>query len=84
MNNNEISLALLNLAPKAEWSLTGDNYNDLVWLSEGNAPTLSEIKAEIALLPKKAVEAEATKAIKKTALLARLGITAEEATLLLS
>jgi hypothetical protein len=84
MNSNEISLALLNLAPKAEWSLSGDKYEDIVWLSEGNAPTLSEIESEIALLPQKAAEAEATKASDKTALLAKLGITAEEAALLLS
>ena len=48
MTHEEIIKAITNLAPKAQWTFSGDNYADLVWLSEGNPPTLAEIEAEIA------------------------------------
>ena len=51
MTHEQIIEAITNLAPKAEWTLSGDNYADLVWLSNGNPPTLAEIEAEIALIP---------------------------------
>ena len=84
MTHAEITHALANLCAGKEWSLSGDNYGDLVWLSEGKAPTLAAIEAEIAALPAKKAQAEANKAAEKTALLAKLGITEDEAKLLLS
>jgi hypothetical protein len=33
------------LYPGAEWSLNGDSYDGLTWLSEGDAPTVSELDA---------------------------------------
>jgi hypothetical protein len=49
MTNKEITLALITLRPKAEWTLLGDNYADIQWLdTEQTKPTLEEIKAEIA------------------------------------
>ena len=84
MDNLTISKALLNLVPDALWTLRGDDYANLEWESEGNPPTLAEIQAEIAQLPAKE-KAEADKAeADKTALLTKLGITADEAKLLLS
>ena len=66
-----------------EWILDGDDYSGLTWLSDTAKPTKttldnlwSTVQAEIA------AEAEA-KATAKAALLERLGITAEEAQLLL-
>jgi hypothetical protein len=67
----------------SEWTLNGDDYAGLTWVSESKKPTKAEldglwesVKAEI--------EAEQTaKAETKAALLDRLGITAEEAKLLL-
>jgi hypothetical protein len=84
MTNLEIVKALISLKPNAEWTISGDNYEDLIWLSNGNPPTLAEIEAEIALLPTKEAAAQAAKASEKAALLERLGITADEAVLLLS
>jgi len=67
-----------------QWTLNGDEYDGLTWLDEGKPPTKSEldalwpeVKAEILAEP---VAKEAAKA----ALLNRLGITANEALLLLS
>ena len=45
--NIKITRALLVIAPNAEWSLAGDNYDDLVWLSKGDKPSWAEIEAEI-------------------------------------
>lgn len=68
----------------SEWTLTGDDYSGLTWLSKTTKPTQAaldalwdEVQAEIA------AEIEA-KAATKAALLERLGITADEAKLLLA
>ena len=45
--NTKIAKALLILKPNAEWYLSGDDYSDLVWLSEGNKPTWAQVEAEI-------------------------------------
>ena len=68
----------------AEWTLNGTDYSGLTWLSETNKPTktvLDNLAAQ--MQADEAAEAEA-KATAKAALLDRLGITAEEAVLLLS
>jgi len=80
----EITQALANLCSGKEWTLSGDNYADLIWLSEGKAPTLAAVEAEIAALPAKKAQAEATKVAAKAALLTQLGITEDQAKLLLS
>ena len=81
MNNETIAKALINLAPSKLWTLRGDDYADLEWESDGNPPTLAEIKAEIAKLPAKE-KAEADKAAADKAAaeakLAALGLTAED------
>ena len=76
--------ALNNLVPNAKWSLVGDDYADLVWLSDGTKPSVADIEKEIAAIPAKEAKAEADLHAKKAALLAKLGITADEAALLLA
>ena len=81
MIHTDIVKALENLKPGAEWTLAGDDYADLVWLSAGSAPTLAEIQAEIALLPQKE-KAKADKAIADKAAaqakLEALGLTVDD------
>lgn len=48
MNHKQITEALKTLAPEAEWSLIGDNYDDLIWHSAGSKPAKLAIEAEIA------------------------------------
>jgi hypothetical protein len=79
VTHDEITKALASLAPNSEWTLTGDDYDTLVWLSDGKAPTLTQIEAEIDLFPAK----QLAKIDARTALLAKLGITEDEAALLL-
>ena len=45
--NKQIARALTQLAPNAEWSLLGNNYDDIEWLSEDNKPTWAQVEAEI-------------------------------------
>ena len=39
----DYSLTLSALYPDAEWSLNGDDYAGLTWLSEGDAPSQQEL-----------------------------------------
>jgi hypothetical protein len=80
MTNRQIADALLSLCPEAEWTLVGNSYENIDWLSNHPKPTKAQVEAEIAKEPQIA----AAKAAAKTALLERLGITADEAALLLS
>jgi len=74
--HKEILKALDDLSVE-EWTLSGDEIADIVWLTD-DKKTEAEITAAIANpLPDKA-------ATDKAALLAKLGITADEAKLLLS
>jgi hypothetical protein len=85
--HKQIVKALEDLGAK-EWSLSGDNIADIVWLTN-DVKTETEITAAIANpLPDKTetakVAAEAQTQAAKAALLERLGLTEEEARLLLS
>jgi hypothetical protein len=73
------------LKPNSEFSFTDDDYSTVKWdVLDGEAPTKAEL--DIAIKEVKAEEiAEAkAKATQRQAVLDRLGITAEEAALLLS
>jgi hypothetical protein len=39
MTHEQITKAIQSLRPNAEWTLTGDDYANLIWLSNGKAPT---------------------------------------------
>ena len=70
--------------PNEIWQLDGDDYEGLTWLSKTTKPSKEELDA---LWPevKNAFEMQIKKAeAEKAALLAKLGITADEAKLLLS
>jgi hypothetical protein len=75
---------VLNRRYNAEWTLNGDDYSGLTWLSDSTKPSKKTLDD---LWPEVSAEIEAEKAAKVTAkaeLLTRLGITAEEAKILLS
>ena len=76
--------AIRKLKPNSEFSYTNDDYSTIKWdVLEGTAPTQSEI--DIAIEQVKADEKAETeaKAVQRQALLTRLGITEEEARILL-
>lgn len=78
MTNEEITLALLQIAPDAQWRLQGDDYSDIEWYSETKKPTLTQIKNAITNAE---ADAEKKKADRQ-AVLDRLGITEDELRLL--
>jgi hypothetical protein len=78
---NDTAKALKLLLGNAEWSLSDDDLSTLVIHTENiTAPTKEAVKAEI----KRLADEEAAKPAAKAALLEKLGITAEEASLLLA
>jgi hypothetical protein len=49
MDNTQITKALADIRPGAEWALTGDSYEGLEWLDTSQTkPTLAEITQAIA------------------------------------
>lgn len=80
MTNAEITQAILNINPKAEFILRGDDLSGLEWLGKDKQPTDAAILAEVDLLPQR----EAEKVAAKDAILAKLGLTPDEAKLLLA
>jgi hypothetical protein len=79
-----LPLAIYSLKPDSEYTYSDNDYATIQWIKlEGVAPTQSEIDAEIESIKAKEITDKATKATDKAALLEKLGITAEEAKLLL-
>ena len=77
--------AIKKLKPNAEFSFTDNDYSTIKWdVLEGQAPTQTEIDAAIHQIKADEAQAELDKLAEKAALLDRLGITANEAKLLLS
>lgn len=77
----DIAIALSYLRPGEEWVLDGNDYENLVWVSDTKKPTLKQIEAvyDAALAEREAAE-EAKLAAKESARtkLAALGLTEEE------
>ena len=74
--------AIMSLRPGAEWTLFGDDVENIIWHTEGVEPlTQAEVEAEVARLEQEAIDKQAAKeaAIKsgREKLLA-LGLTNEE------
>jgi hypothetical protein len=77
--------AIKSLRPASEFSFENDDYSTINWVVlEGTAPTAKAIEDEILRLKAADLAAEENRSTAKAALLDRLGITQEEANLLLS
>jgi len=77
----DIPMILTKRYEGSEWTLNGDNYTGLTWLSDGDAPTESELKklwstvqAEIAAEEQARVDAK----VSAIAKLEALGLTVNE------
>jgi len=83
--NDYLFKAIRRLKPNSEFSFTEDDYSTIKWdVLDGDAPTQKEIDDTI-----KAIKAEEANKVKstataKSALLEKLGITEDEAKLLLA
>lgn len=77
--------AIFKLRPEAEFVIFENDYSKIEWHElKGNAPTKSEIDAAIEEIKNADLAAEAKSQADKADLLAKLGITEEEAKLLLN
>ena len=82
---NYLTKAIFNLKPNAEFSYQDDDYSTIKWdVLDGTAPTQKQIDDEIKRIKAAEITDAQVKATAKAALLSKLGITAEEAALLLS
>ena len=80
-----LTKAIYKLKPTAEFSFTNNDYSTIKWdVLEGEAPTQAEIDTAIEQVKADEIVQAQAKATQKAALLAQLGITAEQAKLLLS
>jgi len=86
MEKNDLLIkAITKLRPLAEYSFTEDDYSTVKWyVLDGEAPTQKEIDAAIKEVEADQIAEAQAKATQRQAILDRLGITAEEAQLLLS
>jgi hypothetical protein len=81
---NYTTKAIFNLRPNAEFSYQNEDYSTIKWdVLEGNAPTQKEIDDEIKRIKAAEITDAQAKATARQAVLDRLGLTAEEAQLLL-
>jgi len=82
---NYLVKAIRKLKPESEFVLTDNDYSTIKWDSlDGDAPTQDEIDAAIEQIKMEEIATSAKKAADKAALLTKLGITDDEAKLLLS
>jgi hypothetical protein len=80
-----LAKAIYKLKPTAEFSFTDDDYSTIKWdVLEGDAPTKKQIDDAIKTVKAEEAKQVETNAAAKAALLDRLGITEDEAKLLLS
>ena len=79
-----LSRAIKKLRPNAEFSFTDFDYSTIKWdILEGDAPTQAEVDAAIEAVKQEEAQATAEATAQRQALLDKLGITEEEARLLL-
>lgn len=81
---NSLVTAIHKLKPTAEFTFKEADYSTIEWISlEGEAPTQQEIDAAIAEIEADEAAAKVAVEAQKQSILDRLGITADEAALLL-
>lgn len=80
-----LAKAIRKLRPNAEFSFIEEDYSTIEWfVLDGVAPSQAEIDAAIKSIKADELKQEAERQAKKAELLAKLGITEDEARLLLS
>ena len=85
MKNDYLVEAIKKLKPTAEFSFTENDYSTIKWdVLHGDAPTQKQIDDAIKQIKAEEISQAKSKAEAKAALLDRLGISEDEAKLLLS
>lgn len=85
INLYHLTDAIQIIRPGAEFTLVGNNLNDIEWIKvEGEPPSIEEIETALNQVETILMQQAAEKAAKKAELLAKLGLTEDDAKLLLS
>lgn len=79
----DLTLILSQKYPGKEWTLNGDDYEGLVWISDSKKPTKAELEAHWDSVKTYWEDKKTQKEADKNSLIEKLGLTAEEAALLL-
>lgn len=69
--------------PNSVWELSGNDYENLIWKSDDTKPTKKELDDLAPIVEAEQAKADADKQAARQALLDKLGITNDEAKLLL-
>lgn len=81
---NYLAQAIFNLRPTAQFVFTDNDYSTVQWhFIEGEPPSSEEVELEIIAIKNRELEEIAQTVEKRAAILDRLGLTEEEAKLLL-
>lgn len=81
---SDLVKAIKKLKPTAEFSLSNNDYSTIKWdVLDGDAPTQAQINKAIEQVKADELAEAETKAAKRVELLSKLGITEEEARILL-
>jgi hypothetical protein len=83
-NRTLTNLAIHKLCPDAEYIYENDDVDTIQWISGTNTPSAEQIKAMLPIVQTEAEQKTQLALDEKQSLLERLGITADEAALLLS
>lgn len=75
--------AILSRKYDAQWTLNGDDYKGLTWLSDSKKPTKAELDAQWETVKQEIEEEAKTLADARLAVLSKLGLTEKELSLLL-
>jgi len=70
--------------PGKEWTLDGDEYTGLIWMSETAKPSKATLDGLWASVQQEITDEATAKISTRQAVLAKLGLTADEVTALLS
>ena len=79
----DLTLILTRKYAGSSWTLDGDDYQGLTWLSDTPKPTKAKLESLWTIVVDEIEAEKAAKESTRLALLDRLGITADEAKLLL-
>ena len=79
----DYALILKEKYPGSEWTLNGETYDGLEWLSDSKKPTKAQLDAQWNEVQELVANREAEKVARRQAILDRLGITEDEAKLIL-
>ena len=74
---------LIKLYPNSQWTLNGENYDGLVWLSDTPKPTKAKLDSYWPDIETELANRKTAKIAARQAVLDKLGLTADEAAALL-